>query len=390
MARFAIVCEYNPLHRGHVYHLDSARAAGAECVVCIMSGNFTQRAEPAAAHKYTRARAALACGADLVIELPFPYCASSAEIFASAGVAAADALMADTVFFGSECNDIALLERCARTVCSQEFRQEYKGLIKANVGTAAAYAQALARTSGDSLPTLSNDLLGIAYCKAILAGEYDITPLCIGRKGANYNDQALTDAYPSATALRKLWRERGLDALEAHLPNATYDALCLARVQGELLATNSAYDTALLSILRMQTPEQIQACALCGGGLGDRILHAAHQATDLNGLYALCAHKSLPDSHVRRAVLYAALGVTDRDLHRTPAYFSVLAANQAGRKMLAELRRTCPVPLITKPADAPDCRQRQLSNRADALYTLAMEKPQSSGFFKRKSPFMAL
>ncbi|MBQ7379882.1 MAG: nucleotidyltransferase family protein [Clostridia bacterium] len=390
MARFGIICEYNPLHRGHVYHLDSARAAGADSVVCIMSGNFTQRAEPAMAHKYTRARAAVGCGADLVIELPFPYCASSAEIFASAGVATADALTADTLFFGSECNDIALLGQCARILCSDAFKQEYQALIKTNVGTAAAYSKAFERVSGHPLPTLSNDLLGIAYCKAILSGEYDISPLCIGRRGANYNDQAVTDAYPSATALRRLWHERGLDALGTHLPDASYDALCLARSQAELAGASGAYGIALLSILRMLSPAQIQSCALCGGGLGDRILHAAHQATDLDGLYALCAHKSLPDSHVRRAVLYAALGVTEQDLRCTPAYLNVLAANARGREILSELRRTCPVPLVTKPADAPDCRQRELSDRADALYTLAMEKPQNSGFFKRQSPFMAL
>jgi hypothetical protein len=88
-------------------------------------------------------------------------------------------------------------------------------------------------------------------------------------------------------------------------------------------------------------------------------------------------------------VLYAALGVTEQDLRRTPAYFTVLAANAKGRQMLSELRRTCPVPIVIKPADAPDCRQRALSDRADALYTLAMQKPQSSGFFKRFAPYMA-
>ena len=136
--------------------------------------------------------------------------------------------------------------------------------------------------------------------------------------------------------------------------------------------------------------EQIEIAALCASGLGARIASAAHHATTLDELYALTSHKSLPDAHVRRAVLYAALGVTEQDLRRTPAYFTVLAANENGRQMLADLRRSSPVPIVVKPADAPDCRQRALSDRADALYTLAMQKSQSSGFFKRFAPHMAL
>ena len=92
---------------------------------------------------------------------------------------------------------------------------------------------------------------------------------------------------------------------------------------------------------------------------------------------------------MRRAVLYAALGVTEQDLRTAPAYLTVLAANAKGRAILAELRRSSPVPMVIKPADAPDCRQRDLSDRADALYTLAMQTPRESGFFKRFSPFMA-
>ena len=388
MARFGIICEYNPLHGGHAYHLQCARAAGADGTVCIMSGNFTQRAEPAMAHKYARAEAAISCGADLVIELPFPYSAGSAEFFACAGVAAADAFGCDTLFFGSESGNIDRLKALAAASLSPNFKTQYDALVKTNIGTAAAYAKALSLVAGEDATALSNDLLGIAYCKAIEAGCYDISPLCTRRVGADYNEKTLTEGYPSATALRKLWRERGLDSLRDYLPAPSFDALARANAKGELLGNGQDYGTALLAILRTMPAEQIESAALCASGLGARIASAAQNATTLDQLYALVSHKSLPDAHVRRAVLYAALGVTEQDLRRTPAYFTVLAANENGRRMLAELRHSCPVPIVVKPADAPDCRQRTLSDRADALYTLAMEKPQSSGFFKRFSPYM--
>lgn len=388
MARFGVICEYNPLHTGHAYHLECARKSGADTVVCIMSGNFTQRGEPAMAHKYTRARAAIDAGADLVVELPFPYACASAEFFAAAGVAAADALGASTLFFGSECNDAQLLSKVAQVTLSTAFAKEYQALIKTNIGTAAAYAKAFERTAGYALPANSNDLLGIAYCKAILAGGYELCPVCTKRTGADYRDRTITQAHPSATALRQLWRENSLSSLEKHLPPVSYRALLAADAKKELLGNECAFDMALLAILRTMTPEQMQSFALCGGGLGARIADASQKATNLAQLYALCAHKSLPDAHVRRAVLYAALGIREQDLRQTPAYLNVLGANANGRRLLSELRRTCPVLLVTKPADAPDCRQRELSDRADALYTLAMQAPQNSGFFKRQSPIM--
>ena len=388
MARFGIICEYNPLHSGHVYHIERARAAGADEIVCIMSGNYVQRGEPAMLHKYARAEAAIAAGADLVVELPFPYAAAGAEFFASGGVSAADAFGCDTLFFGSESGDIDRLQRLASHALSDTFAQQYDALIKTNMGTAAAYAKALALVSGEDATALSNDLLGLAYCKAISAGNYDLSPLCTRRVGADYNEQGLTEGHPSATALRKLYREKGLAALKAHLPATTYDLLCRADAKGELLDKN-AYDAALLATLRMLPREQIESAALCTSGLGARIAAAAQAATTMGQLYALVAHKSLPDAHVRRAVLYAAIGVTEQDLRTAPAYLTVLAANAKGRAILAELRRSSPVPMVIKPADAPDCRQRDLSDRADALYTLAMQTPRESGFFKRFSPFMA-
>ena len=388
MARFGIICEYNPLHGGHVYHLQCARAAGADGIVCIMSGNFTQRAEPAMVHKYARAEAAISCGADLVVELPFPYSAGSAEFFACGGVAAADAFGCDSLYFGSESGDIDRLKALAAASLSSDFKEQYDALIKTNIGTAAAYAKALSLVAKQDAAALSNDLLGIAYCKAILSGGYDVGPLCTKRVGADYNEKNLTEGHPSATALRKIYREEGFDALQAHLPAPTFEVLQRARQKDELLGNGQAFGTALLAILRTMPTEQIESAALCASGLGARIASAAHHATTLDELYALTSHKSLPDAHVRRAVLYAALGVTEQDLRRTPAYFTVLAANESGRRMLANLRRSCPVPVVIKPADAPDCRQREIADRADALYTLAMEKPQSSGFFKRFAPFM--
>ena len=115
MSVTAIVCELNPLHNGHMHVM---KAAESDAVVLVMSGNFTQRALSAAFHKYARAEAAVRSGADLVVELPFPYCSSGGEFFARAGVSIAERLGADRLVFGSSCADRGLLSDIARTLSS--------------------------------------------------------------------------------------------------------------------------------------------------------------------------------------------------------------------------------------------------------------------------------
>ncbi len=124
MSVFCIICEFNPLHNGHKFLLRRARELGAEKIVCIMSGNATQRGELAITDKYLRAEAAVKCGADLVLELPFPWCASSADFFAVAGVNIA-AAVGDTLLFGSECANVEFLRRAAECCEGSEFGEMY-------------------------------------------------------------------------------------------------------------------------------------------------------------------------------------------------------------------------------------------------------------------------
>ena len=83
----AIIAEYNPLHNGHEFQIKKTKQlTGADFIIVVMSGDFTQRGVPAVIDKYQRTRMALNAGADLVIELPLYYSCSSAEYFASGAV----------------------------------------------------------------------------------------------------------------------------------------------------------------------------------------------------------------------------------------------------------------------------------------------------------------
>ncbi|HJC22740.1 MAG TPA: nucleotidyltransferase family protein [Candidatus Eisenbergiella merdavium] len=195
-----IIAEYNPLHKGHEYQLKEARRlTGADYIVVVMSGCFTQRGTPAVLDKYDRARMALSCGADLVLELPVRFACASAEYFASGAVSVLNATgCVDTLCFGSECGDTqALLSAAAflnRAEQSPEYHTRLRGAQKAGLSYPAARSRALEDFGGGdpSLFSLPNNILGIEYCRALETLKSPIRPLAIRRRGS-YHDTRLQE-----------------------------------------------------------------------------------------------------------------------------------------------------------------------------------------------------
>ena len=164
MKTVGIICEYNPFHNGHAAQISALRQMGFERVVCVMSGNYTQRGELSIADKYTRAEAAVCGGADVVLELPYPYSSLSAEGFARAGVHILSSVGVDAISFGSESADIELLAAAAEAISSREFVEKYSQNIKC--GSAKSFFSLIEEHIGRDCSILSNDILGVAYFKA--------------------------------------------------------------------------------------------------------------------------------------------------------------------------------------------------------------------------------
>lgn len=380
----AIICEFDPLHLGHRLLLDAARASGS-LVCCVMSGNFTQRAAPALLDKWSRARLALACGADLVAELPLSWACAGAERFALGGVALAAALGAKELWFGSELPDGELLTRLGEALLSPSFSQALAALPDRGEGFAQRRQRALAGLVGEeaaAVLSLPNANLGVEYCKAIRRLGADMVPRPIRRRGAGHG-QAVEpgqDApFLSAGQLRELIR-RG-EPLGGLVPPATERAVAQARAQGRCPADILRLERAILYKLRAMGPEDFAALPDVSEGLENRLYKAAREACSLEELYALAKSRRVSHARVRRLVLAAFLGLR-APLPELPPYLRLLGLGPRGGQVLSRLPGT--IPAAARPKDlaalSPQAQAVFAAEAAaDDVYALACPVPQPPG-----------
>lgn len=205
-----IIAEYNPFHNGHAYHIQRVRKeAEASYIIALISGNFVQRGAPACADKYVRARMALECGADLVLELPACAAISSAETFARCGVSLfAHSGVVTHLGFGCESDSPQQLTALANLFSREpeDFQSLLAAELKKGLSFPAARAAAARNYLNDpdavSVLDSPNNILGIEYLKAIRQLQAPLIPCMILRKGAAYHEKELATEYSSATAIR--------------------------------------------------------------------------------------------------------------------------------------------------------------------------------------------
>ena len=403
MRTVGIICEYNPFHLGHKKQTDTLRSMGYDCIICVMSGNYTQRGEFTVFDKYTRAEAAVACGADVVVELPFPFSSLSAEGFANAGVHILASLGAQAISFGSECGDIRSLERAACATLSSEFKNIYADLQRSGLGSAAAYFEALKRVTLDDIELFSNDILGISYIAAIKRLGANISIVPIKREGAAYNETDLCNGVlPSASAIRRAMASHDgkiEDAFHGFVPKEAIPILLKSLSSGNAPITMDSIGDNIISFFKLMTPEEILSRALLrsgggrciaddGCGICERICNSAKNAQSLDELLNNSYTSKYPNARIQRVLLFSLLGVSDKAASSVPEHTTLLAASQFGRKYLSDIRKTADFPIVTKPADAPSGILTNLIRFSDSLYSSAIPSNTDGDFFLKKHPFM--
>lgn len=393
MKNYAVICEYNPFHFGHKYQIDEIKAQGGT-VTAVMSGDYCQRGEAAVAGKYARAKMALAGGADLVLELPFPYSAAGAEKFAFGGVNIISRLgFVDAISFGSECGDAELIKNTAKNSLSAEFSEAlFKNLkLEREKPYGAVYFETYdALFGGGGVFSGSNNILGVAYASEIIKNGLPLEISTVKREGQGYNGGGA--GFASATSIRKMISENGLSSAEELLPQSTYNILKEEAVRGSLCEAEKFFPL-FASFLRTHSAREIKDFAENDVSLSARLVNAGAEAHDIAELYSLASTKKYSPAHVRRALLFAYFGVTDEMLASKPAYTVLLAANKKGRELLAIARKSASIPIITKLADyekyGEDVKKAfELANKAAAVRALATEKAGSVSDIIKMGPYV--
>lgn len=369
----AVICEYNPFHNGHAWQLQSMRQQlCCDAIVCMMSGNFVQRGEPAVLDKWTRAQFALQHGADLVLELPTPYALCSGEGFARHAVALLQHTgIIDLLCFGSECGDSDILMRGAQLLLCPQVLEEIRAEMKNGRGFAAVRQQVIRRYDESIANLLShpNDILGIEYCKALLACDSSIRPHALLRRGAGHHSEKARQGFASGSYLRRHYGQQ--EALSLMPPEEVH---CLR--QNTPLPSLHLLEQALLYRLRMSTPQQMQQIYDMSEGLEHRICSAARQSSHFEQLLDSLRTKRYPDARLRRVLLCALLGI-EKHWNKQPAYYlRVLGLNERGAQLLSQMRTRATCPVLTKPAHYRrlPSRERQLFElecRCTSVYALA-------------------
>ncbi len=401
MKTVAIISEYNPFHNGHKYQIDKIREMLGEdtAIIAIMSGNFTQRGEIAFADKTTRAISAVECGVNLVLELPFPFSMSSAEFFAKSGVKIANELkIVDYLVFGSECGDINMLVKIADNMLSQDFTTAIstKNNEKAEFGYASQCEAIYNELFPDELESgffTSNNILAIEYIKAIKNLNSSIIPLTIKREGAGYSsDFNKNTEYQSAYSLRSMIKQGDLSAFD-YMPKKAFNVFQKAIEEGGCPTDESKLDLALISAFRLNSSLDNNDIHDASGGLYNRISNMSKAATSISSLVSLIETKKYTRSRIKRAIWNSYFGVTSSDVKNLPLYTQILAMDKTGRSLLKKAKKMTDFPILTKPSAYNKLaenakRQKEMSDKADAVYDLTRKKPISANYALTFTPYV--
>ena len=361
-----IVAEYNPFHNGHAYQLQHAReATGAAYTVVVMSGNFMQRGAPALLDKFTRARMALENGADLVLELPTCYSASSAEFFARGSVALFDKLgIIDHLCFGSECGNIEVLSKIAEIFYTEP--EPYAESLRCNLRKGMSFPIARTWALLQYAPSLSDDkdvlsspnnILGIEYLKALMSRNSRITPFTTTRVGADYHDKRLGTNQCSALAIRQsVAAGHDLSYLAAQMPESAYELLRDFLAHRKPLFADD-FSAALQYKLLTEYSSGYDRYQDISSDLSDRIRNSLPSFAGYTAFCDLLKSKDMTYTRISRCLLHILLNMTKEEFEncRTQDYISyarVLGFRKNATPLLTEIKKHSSVPLITSLADA--------------------------------------
>jgi predicted nucleotidyltransferase len=359
-----LITEYNPFHKGHMYHIEEAkRITGSDYLIVVMSGNYVQRGEPAIVDKWTRTHIALHCGADVVIELPVHFSTASAEFFSSAAVSLLSATgVVDSICFGSESGDITELSTVADFLANEPeaFKLYLNEKLSSGISFPKARALALEHFLDKSLIDLihsPNNILGIEYLKAIKKLNLHIKPFTIKRIGSSYHDYDILNNIASASAIRNHLQVDALDTIINTLPQNSYDLFNEAIVSKKAPIYYNDFMPILKYALYTMSKKELANILDISEGIESRILKASKEAMTISQLIDLVKTKRYTHTKISRALLHILLNINKDEFNlfvenQYCQYIKILGFRNDALEVMKGIKSNGSLPLITNVKDS--------------------------------------
>lgn len=337
-----IIAEYDPFHNGHAYMLKAAVDSVCELYGCkpsdvikiaAISGEFTQRGEPALIDKRSRAEMAVRQGFDLVVGMPVVFCCNNAGYFAKGGVEILESLGAEVIAFGSETDDLQALKNAAES--RKNITSEQQEMIKNLIKEGKSYPAALSEVLNENSQFGPNDTLGIEYIKNMQKA----VPMPIRRRGADHDSEGSDGPISSASFIRrKLLDGEALEAVSELIPSSTMDVLKRESEAHGFCSPDMLYKL-IAAKVAVTSEEELNVVYGAEEGLGSKLKEEFRYAAGWEGLLWVLKSKRYTLTRVRRVLVHMLTGLTKDMVHEAKPYIRVLAFNERGAAHIKSLKK---------------------------------------------------
>lgn len=351
-----IIAEYNPIHNGHLYHIQKSKEiTNSDFCIIIMSGNFTQAGNIAIYDKFTRANLAIEHGADLVIELPTIYANSSAKFFAFGAINILNSLnIIDSICFGSESDNIDLLQEVCNIIIfkDKEIWEDINANLKAGISFAEARSKSIKKyLSDEQIEVLRgpNNILGLEYIENLNLLNSQIKPFTIKRESSNFNEIILNsnnNNFTSATSIRNSIKTHKIDILSKYVPNNTYSVIKNIKP----IFNDDIFKLLKYKLISM-TSSKLEKISEVTEGLENKILKEINNSNSYDEFAQNIKSKRYQLSKIKRMLINILLDITKEDfeyaINNNVGYAHILACSESGKSLLSEISKNSNIDLIT-------------------------------------------
>lgn len=360
-----IICEYNPFHNGHLYHLNKVKElAKGEEIILILGGNFLQRGNLSIISKYNKTKIALEYGINLVIELPFQFATQNADLFAKGAISILKKLKCNKLVFGSESANIELFKKLAKIqLNNKEYNKRIKKYLKDGLNYPTALSKSLHDFSNFTIIN-PNDILALSYIKEIIIQNVDIVPLTIKRTN-NYHDTQLNNEISSATSIRKAIKE--LKDIKDYVPDITLEYL-----------NKKSWERNYFNLLKYKIITEktnLNKYQTVDEGIENRILKGIYNSNNLEELISIVKTKRYTYNKINRMFTHILCSFTKEDAknNKDLKYIRILGFDNIGKKYLNSIKKECDVPIITN-IKKENVDLLSIEIKCDSIYNLIMNE----------------